>query len=151
VAEPGAVGEFPAHRAAEETRRLEALVETIFGTLVVAVPAGVPTLGPAVEPGLAMGGARDLVRAMGPDPALAQELEVVELVPGLDGAAVPGRGTEPDRVVEAGRDSGRAAEPAPNLDPVVLGRGAERDRVVEAGRDSGREAVRVQAPEPSLP
>ena len=103
-------------------------METIFGSLVVAVPAGVPTLGPAVEPGPAMGGARDLVRAMGPDPELAQELEAVELVPGLDGVVVL------DGAAAAARDSGRV---------VVLGRGAKRDRVVEA--------VRVWAPGPSLP
>ena len=103
---------------------------------MVAVPAGLPTLGLAVESGLAMEGARDLVRAVGPDQELAQEVEVVELVPGLDGAAVPGRGTEP------GRDSGRV---------VVLDGTAAADRASAADRDSGREAVRVQAPERSLP
>ena len=92
---PGAVGELPAQRAAEETRHLQALVETIFGSLMVAVPAGVPSLGLAVEPGLAREGARDLGWAVGPDQKLAQEVEAVELVPGLDGAAVRVQAPEP--------------------------------------------------------
>jgi hypothetical protein len=144
----------------------------IFGSLVVAVPAGVPTLGPAVEPGLAMEGARDLVRAVGPDPELAQEVEVVELIPGLHGVAAPGRGTEPGRdservvvldgevapdwVAEAAQDLERAVEPVPTLDLVtVLGRGAERDQVaaLAEGAEADRvvETGRVQAPGPSLP
>jgi hypothetical protein len=61
------VRELPAQRAAEEKLRPEALVELISGSFVVAVPAE----GPAVELGLAMEEARDLVPAVGPDLKLA--------------------------------------------------------------------------------
>jgi hypothetical protein len=103
--ELAAVQALPVLRAAEQTGRPEALVGMIFGSPAVAVRAGEPAL--EVELGLATVGARDLVRAMAPDPELAQ---VVELVLGSDRIVALAPGTEPERVVEPARDSGRVVE-----------------------------------------
>jgi len=101
----------------------EALAGMIYGSLAVADPAEEPAL--AVDPDLAMEGARDSVLAVAQDPGLAQ-------VAGRDRGLVADSG----RAVEVVGDSEPAAELSPALDRVAGPGRAELDpdRAAEPGQ-----------------
>jgi hypothetical protein len=142
-----AVPELPVQRAAGETARPVAPVETISGSLAVTVPPGEPAL--VITLALALDGARDLAQAVGSVLELAQVLATVR---DLDWVAVLASEMGRHRVVEVGLDLGRVVAPGWATDP---GQGAEAGQDSEPARVAelapAVELVRAQTPEQNRP